>query len=208
MRAAAFTATLLCCAATLFAEQLDVDSLLRVYASAVSRHRCFTASFRQRRYLSVFDRPLVSSGTITYAYPSSVKLHYTEPFEAVVMLCGEKVRRFRKEGGAFVEQPSLEIATRALTTEMTRWFSADFTEDFPYDAAVGDGDPRRIVLTPTRPGARALFSTIELTFAPTLDYIEKVKLVEQSGDSLVVQHDPPSFEPLSPAAFSLPGLDP
>jgi hypothetical protein len=208
MRTIALITGLVCCALPLHADTFDTDSLLRVYASAISQHRSFAASFRQLRYLSVFERPLVSSGTITYAYPSNVKLHYTKPFEAIVMLSKGTVRRFRAEEGAFVEQPSLEIATKAITTEMTRWFSADFTRDFPYDVAVGAEDPRRIVLTPTRAGARALFSAIELTFAPEPDYIRKVKLIEQSGDSLVIVHDEPSFDPVPPSAFTVPGPTP
>ncbi len=181
----------------------DIDSLLQVYSTAISTHTSFQAPFTQSRHIAMFDKPLVSKGVISFAHPGSIKLHYTAPFEAVILLRDGEMTRFRRQDGAWVEQPSLEIVTKAITSEMARWFSADFTSDFPYDVSVVDNDPRHLRLRPRNAAAKTLFEAIELRFPETPTYIEKVTLIETSGDAIVIEHGQPSFEPLGEETFTL-----
>lgn len=183
---------------------VDTDSLLRVYSNRLSQHRHLSAPFTQYRYLSMFDRPLVSKGTVKFAHPDRFMLHYTEPFEAVILLKDGDLQRYRVVDGVYEQQPSLEIVTKAITGEMMRWLSAEFTSNFPYEVEVDPGNMRHLVLTPRNPAAKAIFSHMELFFPEEPDYLKKIKLVEESGDSIVVEHDKPSFAPLDESAFSVP----
>lgn len=183
----------------------DTDSLLQEYSAAISTHTSFQAPFTQSRYIAMFEKPLVSEGTISFAHPGSIKLHYSAPFEAVIVLRDGDMKRFRRQDGAWVEQPSLEIVTKAITSEMARWFAADFTSNFPYEVSVVGGDPRHLRLRPRNAAAKTLFEAIELRFPPEPNYIEKVKLVETSGDSIVIEHGRPSFEPLDEETFRIGG---
>lgn len=188
---------------TATADTIDVDSLLAVYSTAIAKHTSFTAAFTQSRHLAMFPEPLVSTGTITFAHPGSIRLHYKTPFEAVILLHGGKMKRYRIQDGAPVEQPSLEVVSKAITEEMARWFSADFTTDFPYDVSLVDNDPRHLRLKPQNAAARALFRAIELTFPDTPEYIQTVTLVETNGDKIVIEHEQPSFAPVDLSTFSV-----
>lgn len=179
------------------------DTLMEHYAPSLGQHRQFTAPFTQLRYMSMFDEPLESGGTITFSYPDAIKLHYTRPFEAVIVYSQGKLSRYRNEKGTLVEQPSMEIITKAITREMIRWLSADFGKDFPYHATVVNNDSLHLKLVPTNPAAAALFSSIELYLAPRAEYIRTVKLVEESGDSIVIHHESPSFAPVEPSVFQV-----
>jgi len=203
-------AFLACCAAACrgapaAAGAVNADSLLQAYSARISRHNQFTARFRQSRHLSMFDAPLVSEGTIVFRAPGDVRLHYTSPFESVILFSGGTFSKYFVENGVWTHQPSLEIVTKAITREMTRWLSADFAADFPYTAHASAADLRRVVLVPRNAVAKAVFTSIELYFSPTAEYIQKVKLVEGSGDSTVIVHEAPAFGPVDPALFRRPG---
>ncbi|MBD3243660.1 MAG: hypothetical protein GF331_23925 [Chitinivibrionales bacterium] len=187
------------------AQSYDTDSLLEVYAAAISRHTSFQAPFTQSRYIAMFEQPLVSTGTISFSHPGSIKLHYRSPFEAAIVLREGDMQRYRRQDGAWVAQPSLEIVTKAITGEMARWFAADFTSNFPYDVSVVADNPRHLRLRPRNAAAKTLFEAIELRFPEEPDYIEKVKLIETSGDSIVIEHGTPSFEPLEEKIFTIDG---
>ena len=191
-----------------FAETpVDTDSLLEVYAEHLSQHRSLSAAFTQRRYLAMFDRPLVSKGTVGFVHPDRFLLHYKEPFEAVILLKDGELKRYRVVDGTYKKQPSLEIVTKAITGEMMRWLSAEFTDDFPYEVEVAPNDARHLILTPKNPAARAIFSHMELFFPDNPEYLKKIKLVEENGDSIVVEHEQPSFAPLDDSAFAVPGKE-
>jgi outer membrane lipoprotein-sorting protein len=182
-----------------------VDSVLAFYESEIRKHPHFTTRFTQRRYMSLFDTPLVSEGTLKFSYPDRILLHYTEPFESIIFFMDGTIRRYLVKEGKHIEQPSLEIVAKAVTREMARWLSGSFTKNFPYTVTIDDTDSTHLVCTPENPAAQALFSAIHLFFVRKPVYIEKVKLIEQSGDSLVIEHEKPSFGKLSDDAFAVPG---
>jgi len=191
-----------------FAERAyNIDSLLQQYSVNLAEHKHFTASFTQKRYLSLFEKPLVSTGTITFSYPDNIKLHYKTPFESIILFTGGELHRFRKDADTYVEQPAMEIVTKAITREMMRWLRADFLHDFPYKASVKKGNPRDLILIPENAAAKTLFSAIELTFSKESHYIERIALIEQSKDSIVITHKTPSFTENDLADFSIPGID-
>lgn len=178
--------------------------LMERYRSSLGQHREFRAPFTQLRYLRMFDHPLESGGTLTFSHPDAIKLHYTRPFAASIVYEDGKVSRYREENGALVRQPSMDIVTRAITREMVRWLSADFGADFPYRASLVDGDSLHLELRPTNPAAAALFSSIELYLTEEKNYITRVKLIEESGDSIVIIHHTPDFGPIDRSEFRAP----
>jgi outer membrane lipoprotein-sorting protein len=183
----------------------DLDSLLAFYSKSLSRNRHFSTSFTQSRYLSMFKKPLVSTGTISFSHPDRIRFHYKTPFESVILLAGGTMKRYRIENGVYTEQPSLEIVARAITKEITRYLSGDFTgDDFPYDVSIDPDNDRHVLLIPTRSAAKAVFERIELLFPDDPVYIRQIKLIEPSGDCITVEHDTPSFAPVPDSLFDVP----
>ena len=177
------------------------DSLLAFYSSRLSEHKHLSATFTQSRYLSMFEKPLVSKGTISYSYPDKIRFHYVLPFESVIVFSGGNMKRYRIDNGVAVLQPSMEIVAKAITREIVRYLSGGFAGDSPYDITVDSLNNRHVILVPSRSAARAVFSRIELFFPADPTYIEKIKLVEPSGDCILIEHDIPSFAPLPDSLF-------
>ncbi len=180
-----------------------LDSLLSFYSAGLSHNTHFQASFTQSRYLAMFEKPLVSTGTVSFSSPDKIRFHYKTPFESVILFAGGNMKRYRVESGSYIEQPSLEIVAKAITREIVRYLSGSFTaRDFPYSVSVDPKDKRHITLVPTLSAAQAVFEKIELRFPADPLYIKSIRLVEPSGDYILIEHDAPSFAPLPDSLFT------
>ena len=179
----------------------NADSLLAVHAEGLTKHRHFEADFTQTRYMSLFKKPLVSTGTISFSYPDKILFHYKTPFESVILLIGNTMKRYYREKDTWAEQPSLEIVAKAITKEIMRFLKGKFTENMPFIVHVKKERPRTFSLVPKNEMAKTVFSAIEVTFAESCEYIEKIKLIEQTGDYILVTHKKPSFAPIPDSRF-------
>jgi outer membrane lipoprotein-sorting protein len=182
----------------------NLDSLLLFYSQKLSQHKYFTASFTQSRYLSMFDKPLVSTGAISFAHPDKIRFHYKTPFESVLLLSKNSMKRYRIENGKAIEQPSLEIVAKAITREVARYMSGGFAaRNFPYEIRLDEKNDRHVTLIPAISAAKAVFDKIEIRFPPDATYIKSIKLVEPGGDYILIEHGTPSFEPLADSVFTV-----
>ncbi|MFP4415713.1 MAG: outer membrane lipoprotein carrier protein LolA [Fibrobacterota bacterium] len=179
------------------------DSLLQFIAGKLKQNRHFTAPFTQKRYMAMFEKPLISEGTINYLYPDNIRIEYVTPFESVILLTENSINRYRIENGKYIKQPSLEIVAKAITKEIIRYVSGEFISNGPYRITSASGAERHFILTPTNAAVKAIFDRIELFFPADPTYVQKVKLVETSNDSIVIEHEPPSFEPVPDSVFSI-----
>jgi outer membrane lipoprotein-sorting protein len=179
----------------------SADSLLNEHSKKLALHKHFCADFTQSRYMSMFKKPLVSTGTIFFSYPDKIKFHYKTPFESIILLSEDSMERYRIEQGKKVKQPSQEIVARSIAKEVTRYLGGNFSDEFPYDVTVDSNKPRKFILIPTHSMAKAVFSSIELTFSEDSLYIEEIKLIEQTKDYIHIKHERPSFETLPDSLF-------
>ncbi len=184
-------------------QAINTDSLLSLYGSQLANHKEFQADFTQSRYLEMFGKPLISKGVLYFRAPSSFKLHYTSPFESVILFNGKKLQRFILEDGKYVEQPSMEIVAKAISREMIRWLSGTFDKDFPYKVNVESANPRRLELIPDSKMARAVFASIILHMADPPTYISSIRLNEPSGDYILIEHQQPDFSSLPQDEFQI-----
>ncbi len=179
------------------------DSLLVLHSKYLTKHKHFQADFTQSRSMSLFKKPLISTGTISFSYPDKILFHYKTPFESIILLTNNEMKRYHIENGIYVEQPSLEIVAKAITREIMRFLKGEFGKNMPFTVRVKDEKPRTFILIPTNAMAKTIFSAIEITFSKTREYIEQIRLVEQSGDYILIQHEEPSFEPIPDSQFSI-----
>ncbi len=193
--------TILICLFCIKSYALSPDSLLAECSKKLTLNKHFCADFTQSRYMSMFKKPLVSTGTIFFSHPDKIKFHYKTPFESIILLSEDSMERYRIENGKKVKQPSMEIVAKAIAKEVTRYLGGNFSDEFPYDVKVEDNKPRKFILIPTNSMAKTVFSSIELIFSEDFLYIAEIKLIEQTKDYIHIKHETPSFEPLPDTVF-------
>lgn len=182
----------------------EADSLLSEYSKNLAQHKHFCAKFTQSRSMSLFKKPLVSTGTISFSYPDKILFHYTTPFESNILLNDNTMTRYRIEQGKYILQPSLEIVAKAITREIMRFIKGELTKNSPFTVKLNAEKPRTFNLIPTNSMAKTIFSSIQLSFSASLQYIEEIKLIEQNGDYILVKHERPSFDPIPDSVFTIP----
>ncbi len=181
----------------------QADSLLALYSQKLALHKHFSADFTQYRYMSIFKNPLVSTGTISFSYPDKILFHYKTPFESIILFKEGSMKRYRIENGKYIKQPSLEIVAKAITREILRYLTGEFTKEFPYKTKFDPSKPRLFILIPTSAAVNAVFSCIDLLFSKDSQYIAQIKLVEKNGDYILIKHETPCFEPVPDSVFKV-----
>ena len=181
----------------------SADSLLTEYSKNLTLHKHFTADFTQYRYISMFKKPLISTGTIYFSYPDKILFHYKTPLEAIILLNNNKMKRFRVEEGKNIEQPSLEMISKPIIRNIMHFFKGDFVKSRSFKVEINKNKPRAFILIPADSGAKHFFSSIEFSFSEDLQYIAEIKLIEQSSDYILVKNEQPSFKAVPDSVFNI-----
>lgn len=180
------------------------DSILETLTNKLGTHKQFSAKFTQSRYMKMFKKPLISTGTISFSYPDKILFHYVTPFESFILLTDGTMKRYRIENGRPVKQTSLEIVAKIITKEIIRFLGGGLKNGGPYEIKYDSSKPNQLSLIPQSSMAQTVFSLIELIFSKDKTYIKQIKLIEKNGDYIHIQHKSPSFDPLPDSLFHVP----
>ena len=179
------------------------DSVLVSYAKNLQKHSCFSANFTQTRHLTLFPKPLISKGKISFLAPNNIRFDYNEPFKSVIIFSKGKMQRYRFENGKAVKQNSMEEVAKAITNEVMRFIKGEFSKDMPYTVKFDRSKIREIVLIPQNSLAKSIFKSITLTFSDDLSYLERIKLLENEGDFIDIFHEKPSYQTIPRSFFDI-----
>lgn len=181
----------------------SADSLLAEYSKNLTLHKHFTANFTQYRYISMFKKPLISTGTISFSYPDKILFHYKTPVEAVILLNKNRMKRYRIEKGEYSEQPSMEMVSKPIIRNIMHFFKGDFIKSKSFNVEINKDKPRTFTLIPANSESKHFFSSIEFSFSENLQYLEEIKLTEQSEDYILVKNEQPSFKAVPDSIFNI-----
>ena len=205
LKSNSFTISVFLILAILFSEPFanSADSLLAEYSKNLTLHKHFTADFTQYRYIAMFKKPLISTGTISFSYPDKILFHYKTPVEAVILLNNNRMKRYRIEKGEYIEQSSMEMVSKPIVREILHFFKGDFIKSRSFNVEINKDKPGAFILIPTDSAAKHFFSSIEFSFSENLQYLEEIKLTEQSDDYILVKHEQPSFKTVPDSIFNI-----
>ena len=140
------------------------------------------ADFRQLKFMKIMQKTVESDGHIWYASPGKLKWSYTSPYNyqllfkdsSLYIIENGKTRKMNTGNSELFEKMGELVAGsfNGRILEMDELFKTDFTRD---------GKLVKATVTPKDENLAEMFSEI-LIFFNTEKYIEKVKLMEPSGD--------------------------
>jgi hypothetical protein len=181
----------------------SADSLLAEYSKNLTLHKHFTADFTQYRHISMFKKPLISTGTLYFSYPDKILFHYKTPLEAKILLHNNRMKRFRVEDGKNIEQPSIEMISKPIIRNIMHFFKGDFVKSRSFKVEISNNKPGTFILIPVDSGARHFFSSIQFSFSEDLQYLAEIKLIEKSSDYILIKHEQPSFKAVPDSVFTI-----
>lgn len=191
--------TLLCHPCAWALEGPDRTALAALAAKARTVHS-LSAEFTQTRTLSLFDRPLLSTGTFTLVKPDKLRFEFLSPTRSGFALDGGRVRRFSDRGAAEMDLDK-DPVLRIVGERIIQWTSLDlpgierdFTLERLRPPSAGGVSPQSssIRLVPIKPELGRFIERIDIDFLVDPVAPKSVLLVEPGGDSLRMDFAKPS----------------
>lgn len=167
----------LACAANAHASDIDMPSLMRLFAASKS----IKAEFVERKFLRVLDTPIESRGDLLFQAPNRLEKRTQQPRAENLVIEGNKVSI---ERGSFKRSMSLdEFADMAsLVQSLTATFRGDQVgiEQYFNWQLTGTAAKWQLVL---KPKSRKLFVLLsEIRLSGIEDYVHTVETTLTDGD--------------------------
>lgn len=135
------------------------------------------ADFIQEKHLKILLRPLVSTGTFTFQTPQSLRWEYLVPVPSVLLMHGDKIKKFVERDGQLVEDKGLRLdSMQAVLGQISNWLDGRFSEGDMF--IVSFVDERTVLLSPRDQGLAGLISKIELKLSAQKGFLDGVTIFE------------------------------
>ncbi len=135
------------------------------------------ADFIQEKHLKILVRPLVSTGTFTFQNPQSLRWEYLAPVPSVLLMHGDKIKKFVERDGQLVEDKGLRLDSMLVVLgQISNWLDGRFSDNDMF--IVSFIDERTVLLSPRDQGLAGLISKIELKLAARKGFLDGVTIFE------------------------------
>ena len=135
------------------------------------------AEFVQEKHLEILNKPLISTGSLYFKAPGSLRWEYASPFESVLLMHKGNVARFVKGEDGFARDEGTRLqAMQIVMDEISMWLGGNFRDNPDFEASLKPGPV--IVLTPKNEGFAAIIQRIELALSQIPGLIETVTIYE------------------------------
>jgi outer membrane lipoprotein-sorting protein len=135
------------------------------------------ADFIQEKHLKILVNPLVSTGTLTFQAPQSLRWEYHTPVPSILLLHGGRVQKFIARDGQLVEDKGMGLDSMQVVLEqISSWLDGRFTDNEMF--RVSFADDRTVLLTPKQQALAGVISSIELRLADRKGLLDAVTIYE------------------------------
>ncbi len=141
------------------------------------RLQSIQANFIQEKHLKILVRPLVSTGTLTFQAPQSLRWEYHTPVPSILLLHGGRVQKFMRRDGQLVEDKGMGLdSMQVVLSQISSWLDGRFTDNEMF--RVSFADDRTVLLSPKQEALAGLISKIELQLADRKGLLDTVTIFE------------------------------
>lgn len=136
--------------------------------------------FVQKKTTPILAKPLVSEGRMYFQAPASMKWEYTSPNKDVLIVNNGKTIHYSidRNGNRKVDNGSLSRGM--VFQEITGWMKGNF-ESKHFKAALKQGNPKLIVLTPREKGIAEFIKKIEMSLSEKPGILNSIKIYEKEN---------------------------
>jgi len=186
---------------------LRLEDLLDRFNRTQQATRSLTASFTERKNLSLLARPVVSSGNLLYSHPTRIKWEYSDPEPRVFLITEDHFVAYYPARKKAEEVPLGKLAGRRVFRVFGIGQTAEDLRKF-FDISLGDPGAEQgtflMVLTPKRRRVKDRLQLVrfwvdEKTYLP-----RQLEYVETDGDSTTLTFSDVRVNPeIAEARFSV-----
>ena len=165
------------------------DWTVKELFQALARERPGRATFHERKFMALLDRPLESSGELAFTPPDKMVKHTRKPREEIVTVDSERVvleRGGRRHIIGLRENPSVAVLVESIRATLAGDLAA-----VTYSYSVGlEGTPARwrLTLRPLDPAGQQIVERIDIDGAHAV--VKAVEIRQADGDRSVMTITP------------------
>lgn len=135
------------------------------------------AVFTQEKHLKILARPLISTGTLTFQAPQSLRWEYLQPIHTVLLLHDGQLDKRIERDGHFVRDDGSGVDTmRIVLQDIGNWLDGRFNDNPLFTAH--RLDQQTLELRPRDPGMESVIQRIELRLRAQQGVVDRVTIVE------------------------------
>jgi len=135
------------------------------------------AKFSQEKHLKILKKPLISTGSFTFAAPQSLRWEYHTPIPSILIMHEGNIEKYIKRDGKFVADQGMRLdAMQVVLTEISNWLDGRFRDNDMFKVSFPDQDT--VLLLPQDAMMANLISKIELKLADQRGLLDSVTIFE------------------------------
>ncbi|PIU19167.1 MAG: hypothetical protein COT18_08900 [Elusimicrobia bacterium CG08_land_8_20_14_0_20_59_10] len=165
--------------------------------------RTLQAGFVQEKHLLLFQDVLTSSGTFSFAVPSSLRWEIKFPFHSLLIMNGRELAKydFIKGKPRKLKLPAAD-ALFEMFDQIAGLHQGKFSEQAEkYEITVYCGEAERLVLVPKDKKMRRFLPAIEIRFSRALDSVRSVLIREGGSDYTLIRFEDVRLNPELPGGL-------
>ncbi|MDR1695940.1 MAG: outer membrane lipoprotein carrier protein LolA [Endomicrobium sp.] len=143
------------------------------------------SSFEMKEYVSIADRPFVSSGRFYFRKPGSLKWEYLPPFNRGFLINGNKIFSWEEKGGKKeIKDISSKHAAKAMALQLYAFISMDKSK-ISKTYKIEDSEDG-MVLFPADDSEKQAVSKINIFFRKDIAAVKEAEIISKNGDKSVI----------------------
>ena len=186
----------------------SLTELLKHFNESQETVKSLTASFRERKNLSLLAKPIVSNGTFLYSKPGRIKWEYTDPEPRVFLITEEHFVAYYPSQKRAEEVPLGKLTGRRVFRVFGIGQSAEDLGKF-FDISLASENSIEgtflLVLTPKRQRVRDRLQQVRFWIEEKTYLPRQLEYLESDGDSTVLSFTNIRVNPeIAEARFNIP----
>lgn len=133
--------------------------------------------FTQEKHLEILVQPIISTGTMIFQAPDSLRWEYLSPVHSLLLMHDGTIEKFVERDGVMEEDSGMRLdSMQVILSEISAWLDGRFTDN-PIFQVQFEGE-NKVLLMPKDEGFAALISRIELVLADQAGLLQSVTIFE------------------------------
>jgi outer membrane lipoprotein-sorting protein len=164
----------------------QLREILQRFNTTQESTRSLTASFTEKKNLTLLARPVISTGTFLYSKPTRIKWEYTNPEPRMFLITEDHFLAYYPAQKRAEEVPLGKLAGRRVFRVFGIGQTAEDLEKF-FDISLGDAGPEKgtflLVLTPKRRRVKDRLQLVRFWVDDETYLPRQLEYVEADGDT-------------------------
>jgi len=165
--------------------------MLEKIHQATAQIEALSADFRSVKQVAFLEEPVLTQGRIFYARNQGIRWEILKPYRIALVYNGSNMYHYSAaSNNQWEKQPAdSDLVLLEVMKQLQAWFSGEaFGMHDMYVIKIVSRDPVRVVFVPRHSGMRKVLSELEFVFGKELFVVEKLKIMEGSGDMTTIHY--------------------